>query len=160
MSDYWTMKMIKEGYGLPPLTSENFRKNGDKREIMFGVKKLETKINCLTKEINNLVIRLDHIDRIVKHGVCSDKITHYCELIGGRPFNYRYVTYIYEDGHEYMIDDLWLPNNATILKSENKNNVYAVYVANDRRKKYVINLVKGNAILLSDEYIGYNKDED
>ena len=160
MSDYWTMKMIKEGYGLPPLTSENFRKNGDKREIMFGVKKLETKINCLTKEINNLVIRLDHIDRIVKHGVCSDKITHYCELIGGRPFNYKYVTYIYEDGHEYMIDDLWLPNNATILKSENENNVYAVYVVNDRRKKYVIDLVKGNAILLSDEYIGYNKDED
>ena len=59
-----------------------------------------------------------------------------------------------------MIDDLWLPNNATILKSENENNVYAVYVVNDRRKKYVIDLVKGNAILLSDEYIGYNKDED
>lgn len=156
MSDYWTMKMIKEGYGLPPLTSENFRKNGDKREIMFGVKKLETKINCLTKEINNLVIRLNHIDRIVKHGVCSDKITHYCELIG----NYRYVTYIYEDGHEYMIDDLYLPECAAILKSENENNVYAVYVVNDRRKKYVIDLVKGNAILLSDEAICDNKDED
>ena len=160
MSDYWTMKMIKEGYGLPPLTSQNIRENGEKRDIMFGVKKLETKINHLTKEVDNLVIRLNHIDRIVRHGICSDKITHYCELIGGRPFNYRYVTYIYEDGHEYMIDDLYLPESATILKSENENNVYAVYVVNDRRKKYVIDLVKGNAILLSDEYIGYNKDED
>lgn len=159
MSDYWIMKMIKEGYGLPPLTSQNIRENGDKRDIMFGVKKLETKINRLTKEIDDLVIRLNHIDRIVKHGVCSDKITHYCQLIGGH-FNYKYITYIYENGHEYMIDDLWLPNNATILKSENENNVYAVYVVNDRRKKYVIDLVKGNAILLSDEYIGYNKDED
>lgn len=159
MSDYWTMKMIKEGYGLPPLTSQNIRENGDKRGIMFGYKKLETKINCLTKEIDDLVIRLNHIDRIVKHGVCSDKITHYCQFIGGH-FNYKYITYIYENGHEYMIDDLWLPNNATILKSENENNVYAVYVVNDRRKKYVIDLVKGNAILLSDEYISYNKDED
>ena len=83
MSDYWIMKMIKEGYGLPPLTSQNIRENGDKRDIMFGVKKLETKINRLTKEIDDLVIRLNHIDRIVKHGVCSDKITHYCQLIGG-----------------------------------------------------------------------------
>lgn len=155
----WTMKMIKEGYGLLPLTSQNIRENGDKRDIMFGVKKLETKINRLTKEIDDLVIRLNHIDRIVKHGICNDKITHYCKFIGGR-FNYKYITYIYENGHEYMIDDLYLPECATILKSENENNVYAVYVVNDRRKKYVIDLVKGNAILLSDEYIGYNKDED
>lgn len=159
MSDYWTMKMIKEGYGLLPLTSQNIRENGDKRDIMFGVKKLEIKINRLTKEIDDLVIRLNHIDRIVKHGICNDKITHYCKFIDSH-FNYKYITYIYENGHEYMIDDLWLPNNATILKSENENNVYAVYVVNDGRKKYVINLVKGNAILLSDEYIGYNKDED
>ena len=160
MSDYWTMKMIKGGYGLPPLTSQNIRENGDKRDIMFGVKKLERKINCLTKEINNLVIRLDAIDRLVTHGICNDKITHYCQLIGGRPFNYRYVTYIYENGHEYMIDDLYLPDNATILKSENENVIYAVYVTDSRRKKYVIDLVKGYAILLSEEDIVDNTDED
>lgn len=158
MSDYWTMKMIKEGYGLPTLTLENFRKNGDKREIMFGKKRLETKINSLTKEIDDLVIRLNHIDRIVRHGICNDKITHYCEFINKYPFT-DCVTYIYENGHEYIIDGLFLPESAVILKSENKNVVYAVYVANGRRNKYVIDLVKGNAILLSDEYIGYNKEE-
>lgn len=159
MSDYWTMKMIKEGYVLPPLTLQNIRENGDKRDIMFGYKKLETKINCLTKEIDDLVVRLNAIDRMVMHSVCSDKITHYCKLIDKYPF-IDYVTYIYENGHEYIITGLYLPDNATILKSENENNVYAVYVANGRRKKYVIDLVKGNAILLSDEYIDDNKDED
>lgn len=151
--------MIKEGYGLPPLTSQNIRENGDKRGIMFGYKKLETKINSLTKEIDDLVIRLNHIDRIVRHGICNDKITHYCEFINKYPFT-DYVTYIYENGHEYIIDGLYLPESAAILKSENKNVVYAVYVANGRRNKYVIDLVKGYAILLSDESIGDNKDED
>lgn len=160
MSDYWTMKMIKEGYGLPPLTSENIRKNGDKRDIMFGVKKLETKINCLTKEIDNLVIRLNAIDRLVTHGVCTDKITHYSEFTGGYPFNVKCITYIYENGHEYIISGLYLPDNATILKSENENVVYAVYVTDSRRKKYVIDLVKGYAILLSEEDVTDNKDED
>ena len=159
MSDYWTMKMIKEGYGLPPLTSENIRKNGDKRDIMFGVKKLETKINRLTKEIDNLVIRLNAIDRLVTHGVCSDKITHYCKFIAKYPFN-DYITYIYENGHEYIITGLYLPESATILKSENENVVYAVYVTDSRRKKYVIDLVKGYAILLSEEDVTDNKDED
>lgn len=160
MSDYWTMKMIKEGYGLPPLTSQNIRENGDKRGIMFGYKKLERKINCLTKEIDDLVVRLNAIDRLVTHGVCSDKITHYSKYTGGYPFNDKYITYIYENGHEYMIDDLWLPNNATILKSENENVVYAVYVTDSRRKKYVIDLVKGYAILISEEDVIDNKDED
>lgn len=160
MSNYWTMKMIKEGYGLPPLTSQNIRENGDKRGIMFGYKKLETKINCLTKEIDNLVIRLNAIDRLVTHGVCSDKITHYSQCTRSYPFNDKYITYIYENGHEYMINDLLLPNNASILKSENENVVYAVYVTDSRRKKYVIDLVKGYAILLSEEDVIDNKDED
>lgn len=161
MSDYWTMKMIKEGYGLPPLTDDfrNIRKNGDKRDIMFGVKKLETKINCLTKKIDDLVIRLNTIDRITRYSHHGDKITGHCEA---QLFNRDtdYIGYIYKDGLEYAINDFYFPENTLFLRSEIENNIYAIYVQYNKRRKYIVDLKQGNAILISEEDVADNEDED